>query len=524
MSLDPERTPVLVSAGQAESRDLSSAPLELAEAAAAEALGAAAGLADAVERLSVVNILSRRAGPTPASDLAKRLGITPARVETTSVGGNTPQLLVTRAAADIAAGSLGATLIAGAEAVRSGRLRAAAPPASPDGPGEPEHEAEPDGPGEPDPVYGTYRQDLSAGERAAGLLVPLHVYPLFESVLAARAGRSPEQQRVFLGELLARFTAVAAAEPHAWFRQARSPEEIAVPSAENRLVAEPYTKRMTAFLGGAQGAALVVTSLAVARRLGLEHGSVFVASAAAADDVWYPVARPDLGRSSGIEVAGRAALAAAGADIDDVAIFDLYSCFPSAVELGASALGVALDDPRGLTVTGGLPYFGGPGNNYSTHALAVMLERLRSGAARLGLVTALGWYATKHAVGLYSTFPPAAGFVEADTAEAQRHIDATALRVVDLGERLEAEAVVDASTVYYDREGRPVGAPVLAKLSDGRRVAAAAALDELPGAAGEWLVGARVGVIQHGDGAPARYRVIEARTDREQDKECEPNG
>ena len=69
-------------------------------------------------------------------------------------------------------------------------------------------------------------------------------------------------------------------------------------------------------------------------------------------------------------------------------------------------LGIAADDPRPLTVTGGLPYFGGPGNNYVTHSIASMVETLRADPGSLGLVTANGWYVTKHSIGIYSTDPP----------------------------------------------------------------------------------------------------------------------
>ena len=171
----------------------------------------------------------------------------------------------------------------------------------------------------------------------------------------------------------------------AWFPEALDAAEIATPRPDNRIVCEPYTKRMTAFLGSDQGAALVVCSLAAARRAGVADRAVFVWSGAGATDVRFPAARPDPGRSPAIAAAGRALFDAASqagggtVAIDDVEVLDLYSCFPSAVALAAEALGIALDDPRGLTVTGGLPYFGGPGNNYTTHAIAEVSERLPAG-------------------------------------------------------------------------------------------------------------------------------------------------
>ena len=62
-----------------------------------------------------------------------------------------------------------------------------------------------------------------------------------------------------------------------------------------------------------------------------------------------------------------------------VALFDFYSCFPVAVEQACDCVGL---DPsttpvNRLTQTGGLPYHGGPGSNYSLHGMAAMVEHLR---------------------------------------------------------------------------------------------------------------------------------------------------
>jgi acetyl-CoA C-acetyltransferase len=513
VSLDPDRTPVVIAVGQAESRDLVLGPLELAELAAGEALAAAPALGKAVERVTLVNILARRAGIAPASRLVDALGLGDVARETTSIGGNTPQAMVERAAGEIAAGRLSATLIVGAEAVRSGRLKGGGSPASPAPP------ADAPEPATPDPVVGQDRQDLSDEERMAGVFIPVHVYPWFESVLAARAGRTPPQQRDYIGRLMAPFTEVAAGHPHAWFQQARTPHQLATISPDNRLVAEPYVKTMVAFLGGAQAAAIVVTSLSMAKSLGLDDGAMYVWSAASANEVWYPVQRPDLGAAVGLRAAGAAALRAAGVGIDDISDLDLYSCFPSAVQIAAGSLGVSLDlesqSRRRLTVTGGLPYFGGPGNNYCTHAIATMFDVLRSdadsaGGGRLGLVTGVGWYLTKHSVGIYGSQPPPQAYEPTDTSPEQGSIDASALPFVTTGEELAAAATVEASTVLYDREGHAAAAPVVATLDDGRRLAAVAASGVAESAAGRFLVGARIQVERAlGAEVPPTYHLID---------------
>ena len=513
-SPDPERIPVVVASGQSIERTELMTPVDLMEQACTRAFEAVPGLRDHIDRVSVVDIMSRT-GPAPATELALRIGAGGATCEVTTVGGNSPQWLVSRAASAIAAGTLGATVIAGAEAIRSSRARRAA--------GLPRHLGRTDL--APDPVVGDDVPGVGPAEAAAGLLLPVHVYALFESVVAARAGHDAGRHRRAMGELLAPFTAVAATNPYAWFPEPRTALDIATPTADNRIVSEPYTKRMSAFLGSDQGAALVLCSLAAARRAGVDERAVFIWSGAEATDVRYPTARPDPGHSPGIAAAGRAALEAAtraaagrgaapsGVGIDDIEVLDIYSCFPSAVELATEALGLGRDDRRALTVTGGLPYFGGPGNNYTTHAIGRLTDILRDPGprgggpgTRFGLANGLGWFLTKHAVGIYATTPPPGGFHRGDTGAAQAAIDASAVEVATEVESATGATIV-AATVIRDGGGAATGAPVLARLPDGRQMALVAADDDTVAAMGRLDGPGQVGspvVVQPGG---PRYRL-----------------
>ncbi|HEY5097177.1 MAG TPA: hypothetical protein VII46_03980, partial [Acidimicrobiales bacterium] len=213
---DPERIPVVVASGQAIERlDLVN-PVDLMARAGEEALADASGLRGAIDRLSVVNVMTR-AGPAPASELARRLGVDARVAEVTTIGGNTPQWLVNRAASDIARGRLSVTLIAGAEAIRSSRARRTA--GLPPDPGATDLPA--------DPVVGDDGAGVGPAESAIGLLLPIHVYPMLESVLASRAGHDSPAHRQDLGRLLAPLTAVAAEHPFAWFPVRREAAEIA---------------------------------------------------------------------------------------------------------------------------------------------------------------------------------------------------------------------------------------------------------------------------------------------------------
>lgn len=206
-------------------------------------------------------------------------------------------------------------------------------------------------------------------------------------------------------------------------------------------------------------------------------------------------------RSVGLVAAGRAALSAAGVGIDDVGAVDLYSCSPCAIQIRAEALGLSLDEGQAASpLTGSMPYFGGPGNNHTSHGIACVAGAIRAGAAALGLATGLGWYLTKHSVGVYGASPPPRGWRYDPCTQEQQAIDVGALELLD---DPAGEVMVQAMTVLHDRTGQVTGAPVFAQLASGARVVADAAPDLGAARAGISLVGATVlirrmgGVLRH---------------------------
>lgn len=464
--MNPEQAPILVGAGQVTQRDVSPerslGPLELMVAAARlAAADARAGeqILRAVDSVAVVNIIAWHYGNAPRL-LAEQLGAHPHEEIYTTMGGNTPQSLVNQTAAKIAAGQVRLALLAGAEAVYSYRRARRAGITLPWITG---------GEGSPTSV-GDARPGTSDHEVAHGFQAPVQIYPLFENALRAAAGLGLDAHREHLGALCSRFSHIAVANPYAWFRTARSAEEIATPTAANRLIGFPYTKYMNAVMDVDQSAAVLMTSAAHAHALGIPRERwVYLWGSGEGTDRWLVSERRDYFTSPALRTAGERALAAAGLGVDRVRYFDLYSCFPAAVQLAASMLGIAADDERPLTVTGGLPYAGGPGSNYSMHAIATMMDRLRADPASLGLVTALGWYVTKHAVGIYSAAAPAApwrGAEPYDDAPVPRAVET----VPTLAHDAAGSARIETYTVMHDRDGAPVCGLVIGRLDDdGRR-------------------------------------------------------
>jgi acetyl-CoA C-acetyltransferase len=248
-----------------------------------------------------------------------------------------------------------------------------------------------------------------------------------------------------------------------------------------------------------QSAAAILASTAMADELGVAADRrVYLHGCGDANEVWNPVDRLDLAAAPAIGLAAGKAFAMAGRTIADVALMDIYSCFPSAVQIACRELGVAEDDPRPLTVTGGLPYFGGPGNNYVMHAIVTMMERLRAAPGAFGLVTANGWYLTKHAIGLYSTTPPDRPFEREDPKAYQTQIDALPRPEIVL--EPSGRATIETYTVIHGRDKVRMGI-VIGRDARGRRFVANTPDDErtLLDLQSREGVG-RTGVVVSGDG------------------------
>lgn len=458
VTIDP-RSPVIIGAGQvlqrAASLDDAREPVDLM-ADAVEQAAADAGLAGVphqVGSIRVVNLLSWRYG-NPAAILAERLAVSTRECGYTGAGGNTPQSLVNLTSLDIAAGNLDVAVLVGGEAWRT-RMRARKEGVTLDWAQHPD---------EPVLIGGDLDMTHPA-EAERGLYLPVQMYPMFESAIRAAAGRTPEEHLVHISELWARFSEVAATNPYAWSPEARSPEDLRTVTPRNRMIGLPYPKAMNSNNDVDMAAALLICSAEWADEHGVPRDRwVFPHSGTDCHEHQYVSNRWSLAETPAVRRGGELALELAGIGIDDVSVVDLYSCFPSAVQMGAASLGLDLSSQ--LTRTGGLNFAGGPWNNYVMHAIATVVGDLRARPGERGLVWANGGYLTKHAFGVYSTEPPAGGFRHASP---QAEIDALPRRELATGDDAAGPATVEAYTVMFDRDGRPEQGIAACLLPDGRR-------------------------------------------------------
>lgn len=462
-----DRTPVIVGVGQVVERigepgwrGLSAA--DLAAAAAERALADTSATGDLKPLIEVVSAIrtfeDSGAAPSPFGKpdkfplaVARRLGLKPKLAILEAVGGQSPVTALVEMAERIARGEIAAGMVFGAEAISSTRHLSAQ--------GETRDWAEHDE-GEIDD-RGSARMLTALGIRHGIVSAPI-AYALLENARRARLALSRENYRKAMGELFAPFSAVAVDNPYASAAsEPLSPEEIATITPKNRMIADPFPLKVVARDQVNMGAAMLVMSTASARKAGVpEDRWVYIhgAAQAAEPDI---LERADPGAYPAAEAALDAALGAAGRRIDEIEVLDFYSCFPIAVfSTAVDHLGLTRDDPRGLTVTGGLPYFGGAGNGYSSHAIASTVERLRDRPGAFGLVGANGGFQSKYAALVLSAVPAEFG----GWTETVQHRPTPP----KLAELAEGSGTVETYTVVHAREG-PTYAVAIGSLPDGRR-------------------------------------------------------
>jgi acetyl-CoA C-acetyltransferase len=466
MPLD-SRTPVLVGAGAVSQREADVAraaePLELM----ARALELAAQDAGSRELLARAGAVLVPRGfwdyPDPGRWLAQRFGATAARTTVAEVG-VLQTTLFGQAGAAIASGRADVVLVAGGEAkyrqARAARLGVAAPLTRQEGV-------------VPDEVLRPHGQLMHPLEIQHELTMPVRQYAMIENALRRAEGLSIDAHRDAVAALWAGMSRVAKDNPDAWSREEVAPEAIRDAGPGNAMLAFPYTKLHNSQWNVDQAAGLVFCSAATARALGVPRERwVLPLAVADANQMLALSQRRELHRSPGFARAGEAALARAGLGIDEVTLFELYSCFPVAVRVQQRELGV--DPARVPTVTGGMAFAGGPLNNFVLQALVAMARRLRAEPGSAGMVNAVSGLLTKQGVSLWSTEPRGRGFGFDDVTEAT----VAEARAVELTDGFDGEAEIATYTVLFEGE-KPTKTVMICDVPGGGRALASSADPEL---------------------------------------------
>lgn len=411
-----------------------------------------------IDAIYMVNISSWSYGDAPG-ELGKRLNITPKEKTYLPDGGQSPQMLINQAADAIATGKHRAILITGGEAAYSIQkiFKGEAPEYWPE---------------KKDPMYiSGERWSLSQNVVKYQLYFPTTSYAIFETALRANSKRSVEEHKHYMGKLFERFSKIASQNPYSWTQKAYTAEEIITSSPENRLVVYPYTKRMCANNFVDQAGTVLITSEEIAKSLNIGKNKwIYITGGATFKNIDDITRRPRLYDSPAAREGVRLSLEQAGLTLSDIDKFDLYSCFPSIVEIFMNELGIKENDPRDLTLTGGLPFFGTPLSNYSLHAVINTVEAIRANSSLKVMVIANGGYNTKQSVGIYGTNPPVIQWGTRDDSKIQNSILQEILP--EPIEMANGEMIVEGYSMLYERSGEIKRGVVIGSLENGERAVA----------------------------------------------------
>lgn len=459
--MQARKIPVIVGVGQIN--DLSDATahpldvIQLMQAALSNAdRDAGGGVLAQLDFLGVENHMSGSIAPWPGTEpflphLLEATGLTPrASLLTPQPSGDGPVFLLNHAANLVASGGAEVAALVGGEALRTAARRGAAQTGQ---------------------SQNAMRQLLDATVRPFlrkyGLTTPTDVYPLYESATRAAWGQTFAEAQRETAIMWAAYSSVAADNDGACIREPLTAEQIATVSDRNRMITFPYTKLMVANSAVNQGAAVLVTSLERARRMGIsEDRIVQVGAGAAASESEDFLARDSYAHSRAMEVSIGKTLELNRLRSDEVDYVELYNCFPCVAKMARRALGWPLE--RAPSVYGGLSFGGGPIGNCMMHAIVMMTRKLRA-RGRHGFIFANGGFATHNHSIVLSRAPAE----EAATLPRDFHFESDAQRLRGSAPALDEEYVgpgrIEAYSVPYGRDGRPSFGTIVARAPDERR-------------------------------------------------------
>jgi acetyl-CoA C-acetyltransferase len=403
------KAPVLVAAGEASGRllgldwpspsDLAGAAIKdaLADSGQAEALAAIIDCVVATRSFEDSGVSMGTGSPDNVPEsYAKAGGIFPRHYVYADVGGQTPQAIIGEYAGAVRSGLYRAVLIAGAEANASAKrarkhghvLNWRAPS---------------------DTAFENRLSAfpiLSRTEIRHGIISMPLAYSLIETARRIRCELSEALYETEITALWAAFSEKSLMRKHAQFAQRWTCEDLQKEDNGNYRLTHAYRRWMVAQDAVDLGAALILTTAGIARDIGIAPDKmIWLAGAAEASEP--PLSeRVNLSGSQALEYAVTGALDQAGFCAQDIGPLDIYSCFPCAVFAATDTLDMPDRPLTGYTLTGGLSFFGGPGNGYSLHGLAAMMQELRRDGSRPAMITSNGGVMSKQAVGIYTARQP----------------------------------------------------------------------------------------------------------------------
>jgi len=372
----------------------------------------------------------------PGKWIAKRNGMKSAKTTVTKIG-VLQQNLINTACKDIVDGKINASLIIGGEA-RYKKIQALK---------ENKVFVETELNTNPD-YYVKADHDLQTQDERDELgLMAVGYYAILETAYRAQKKLSIQEHKEKISELYEIFSKIAKENPDGWLDKSLVASEIIKVSKSNPLQALPYNKFHCTTWNVNQASAMIICSENLANNLDIPLSKrVYPVASSESNHMIAPIQRPHLSKSYGLDLAVKFIKDVCRNNNIEPNLYELYSCFPIAVQMFSDSLG--LNENQSKTVTGGMSFAGGPLNNYMIHSTVKMLSKIRSDHSNIGLVTGVSGMMTKQALALWSK-KPLIDFISKDVTKEAKLEEAP----VQMSEELEGMAMIIGYTIFKDNNG-----------------------------------------------------------------------
>ena len=239
------------------------------------------------------------------------------------------------------------------------------------------------------------KEDLYGDEELAELgAMAVGYYATMETAIRKNDGEGIEEHQNNIALMYEEFSKIASENKDGWLNHPYAKEEILETSKKNKMLAYPYNKLHCTSWNVNQSAAIIICSEELANELEIDNKKrVYPISSSENNHMIAIQQRPKLYESLGMTYAANSINKMIERLDIKLDAYDLYSCFPAAIKMFTKSIGLDSEIPK--TVTGSMPYAGGPLNSFVIHSTVKMIQKIRALEVKYGLITGVSGMMTK---------------------------------------------------------------------------------------------------------------------------------
>ncbi len=180
-------------------------------------------------------------------------------------------------------------------------------------------------------------------------------YAILESALRKTKNLKIDSHKEQIGKLYSDFSKIAALNDEGWIANPYDWENISNESDKNPMQALPYNKLHCTSWNVNQASAMILCSEELANELNIpQKNRLYPLASSETNHMIAAIQRPNIIKPTGLQLAADFILNICKEHNIKPNTFEVYSCFPVAVQMFADSLNLDLNS--NLTSTGGMPF------------------------------------------------------------------------------------------------------------------------------------------------------------------------